>query len=52
VARQAALRDHLAAAGVRLSIGYLPSVRLVTHLDVDDAGIERALTAFASFFRD
>lgn len=49
VARQAVLRDHLADAGVRLSIGYLPSVRLVTHLDVDDAGIERALAAFTCF---
>ncbi len=52
VARQAALRDHLATAGVRLSIGYLPSVRLVTHIDVDDAGIEQALSAFARFPRD
>ena len=47
--RQAALREHLAAAGVRVSIGYLPQVRLVTHLDVDDAGIDQALAAFVGF---
>jgi len=30
-------------------IGYLPVVRMVTHLDVDDEGIERTIAAFASF---
>jgi len=50
VACQVALRDHLAEAGVRLSIGYLPTVRLVTHLDVDDDGIERAIAAMRGFF--
>jgi threonine aldolase len=50
-ARLAALRDHLDAARVRVSIGYLPTLRLVTHLDVDDAGIGRAVAAFAAFFR-
>ena len=47
------LRDldtHLRDAGVIASIGYLPQVRLVTHLDVDDAAIERAVAAFAAFF--
>ena len=29
-----------------------PRMRLVTHLDVDAAGIERALAAFESYFRD
>lgn len=46
------LRDlavHTAQAGVRLSIGYLPSIRLVTHLDIDDEGVERTIDAFASF---
>ncbi|MET0934861.1 MAG: low-specificity L-threonine aldolase [Luteibacter sp.] len=43
------LATHMAAAGVRLSIGYLPSIRLVTHLDIDDAGIDRTIAAFASF---
>ncbi|MET0934859.1 MAG: hypothetical protein ABWX83_02655, partial [Luteibacter sp.] len=39
------LATHMAAAGVRLSIGYLPSIRLVTHLDIDDAGIDRTIAA-------
>ena len=43
------LAAHMANAGVRLSIGYLPSVRLVTHLDIDDEGVERTIAAFASF---
>lgn len=48
------LRDldaHLRRAGVIASIGYLPSVRLVTHLDIDDAGIDGAVAAFGDFFR-
>jgi threonine aldolase len=49
--RLRALDSHLLASGVRASIGYLPSVRLVTHLDVDDAAIDRAVDVFADFFR-
>ena len=49
-ARLRELDRHLIAAGVRASIGYLPSVRLVTHLDIDDAAIARAVEAFARFF--
>jgi threonine aldolase len=45
-----ALDAHLREAGIRLSIGYLPKLRLVTHLDIDDAGIERAIAAFRGFF--
>ena len=41
---------HLHKAGIRISIGYLPTLRLVTHLDVDDAGIERTGDAFRTFF--
>ena len=48
--RLRALDAHLREAGIRISIGYLPTVRLVTHLDVDDAGIERTVEAFAGFF--
>ena len=44
------LDAHLRGAGIRISIGYLPTLRLVTHLDVDDAGIERTAQAFAAFF--
>lgn len=47
VERQAALKAQLAGSGVLISTGYLPQVRLVTHLDVDDEGIERTLGAFA-----
>ncbi|WP_036139207.1 low-specificity L-threonine aldolase [Luteibacter sp. 9135] len=43
------LAAHMARAGIRLSIGYLPSVRLVTHLDVDDEDVERTIAAFADF---
>ena len=47
--RLQALAAHLDAHGIRASIGYLPQVRLVTHLDIDDAGIDRAIDAFHSF---
>jgi threonine aldolase len=50
VERLQALDVHLRAAGIRISIGYLPTLRLVTHLDVDDAGIERVVEAFRTFF--
>jgi threonine aldolase len=49
VERQPALKAHLATAGVRVSTGYMPQLRLVTHLDVDDAGIATTLDAFARF---
>jgi threonine aldolase len=48
-ARLKDLATHMSAHGVRLSIGYLPSIRMVTHLDVDDAAIEHTIAAFASF---
>ena len=41
---------HLSEAGIRISIGYLPTLRLVTHLDIDDDGIERTVAALATFF--
>jgi threonine aldolase len=41
---------HLREAGVRISIGYLPTLRLVTHLDVDDEGVARTVEAFRAFF--
>ena len=50
VQRLAALDAHLRGAGVRVAIGTLPTLRLVTHLDVDEAGIDRAVQAFAAFF--
>ena len=50
VDRLRALDAHLRDAGIRISIGTLPTLRLVTHLDVDDAGIERTADAFARLF--
>ena len=47
------LRDldvHLRAADSRISIGYLPTRRLVMHLDIDDEGIARVVDAFSAFF--
>lgn len=47
------LRDldvHLRSAGIRISIGYLPTLRLVTHLDIDDEGVARTVAAFRQFF--
>ena len=47
--RLAAFKEHMDAARVRLSIGYLPRVRMVTHLDIDDAGLNRAIAALRAF---
>ncbi|MCP1373502.1 low-specificity L-threonine aldolase [Dyella lutea] len=47
------LRDldvHLRARDIRIGIGYTPTLRLVTHLDVDDEGVARTVTAFEAFF--
>jgi threonine aldolase len=49
-ARLRELDAHLRAAGIRISIGYLPTLRLVTHLDIDDDGIERTVAGFRQFF--
>jgi len=45
----AALKQHLDANGV-VTLGGA-KMRLVTHLDVDSAGIDRALSVFGSFLR-
>ena len=45
----AALSAHLAKAGVKAIAA--PRMRLVTHLDVDEKGIDLAIDAFGSFFR-
>jgi threonine aldolase len=44
------LARHLRTRGVLVLPA--PRMRLVTHLDVDAAGIERALAGFESYFRD
>jgi threonine aldolase len=48
-ARLTALDAFLAARGIAI-MGYQPRLRLVTHLDVDAAGIDRAVAAFKAFF--
>jgi threonine aldolase len=48
--RLAAFKTHIDAAGLRMSIGYLPTIRLVTHLDIDDAMIDRTIDVFRTFF--
>jgi threonine aldolase len=45
-ARQAQLAAGLAERRVRILAGQGPVLRLVTHLDIDDAGIARALDGF------
>ncbi|MGY4514743.1 low-specificity L-threonine aldolase [Lysobacter sp. HA18] len=49
VDRQTALKAHLGERGVVISTGYLPTIRLVMHLDVDDDGIARTIDAFRGF---
>jgi threonine aldolase len=49
-ARLRELDAHLRRARVRIGIGYLPTLRLVTHLDIDDEGVARTVAAFAGFF--
>ena len=44
------LRLALAREGIRASIG--PRTRLVTHLDVSAASVERTIAAFKAFFSD
>jgi threonine aldolase len=44
-----ALKTHLVAHGIIASIG--PRTRLVTHLDIDGAAIDRVIDAFAEFNR-
>lgn len=46
--RVASLASHLADCGIRVAAGRGPRWRLVTHLDIDDAAIERTLQAFAT----
>jgi threonine aldolase len=45
----AALEQHLVASGIAALVA--PRLRLATHLDVDAKAIDRAIAAFAAFFR-
>ncbi|HZX76082.1 low-specificity L-threonine aldolase [Lysobacter sp.] len=49
VDRHDALRRAMDDARIRVSIGYTPAIRLVTHLDVDDEGVERTVQALRRF---
>ncbi|MGH8076410.1 MAG: low-specificity L-threonine aldolase [Lysobacter sp.] len=49
VPRLDALKQRLEAASIRVSIGYTAAIRLVTHLDVDDAGVQRTIDALRAF---
>lgn len=51
VEKLAAFKAHMHDAGIRMSIGYLPQIRMVTHLDIDDDAIARTAAAFRAFFR-
>jgi threonine aldolase len=44
-----ALHAHMEAAGVRIG-GQHPTIRMVMHRDIDNAGLEAAITAFRSFY--
>ena len=48
--RLRSLDAHLRQNGVLASIGYLPAVRLVTHLDIDDDDIDRTIDVLLQFF--
>ena len=48
--RLAELFAHLEARRIRVFTRG-PALRLVTHLDIDDAGLERAIGAFQDFYR-
>ena len=42
------LRETMVERHVRLAIGDAPTLRMVLHLDVDDAGVERVADGFAA----
>lgn len=48
--KREALTAHMASRGIRIAGGYGPRLRLVTHLDIDDAGLARTIAAFREFF--
>ena len=44
--QQGLLKQALAEQGIVISTGYLPTLRLVLHLDIDDAQLQRAIDVF------
>jgi len=49
VERHDALRRALEEARVRVSIGYTPAIRLVTHLDIGDDDVARTVQTLRAF---
>jgi threonine aldolase len=49
VERQLTLKAQLRERGIAISTGYLPTIRLAMHLDVDDDGVARTVEAFRAF---
>jgi len=49
VERHGALRRALDDARIRVSIGYTPAIRLVTHLDIGDQDVARTVQALREF---
>ncbi len=49
VARLGALQQQMEAASIRVSTGTTPAIRLVTHLDIDDDGVQRTIDALRTF---
>ena len=43
-------KAHIQQHKINMSIGYLPTIRMVTHLDISDADIERTISVFEGFF--
>lgn len=43
------LRAHMEAVGVRIG-GQFPTIRMVMHRDIDDAGLEAAIAGFRAFY--
>jgi threonine aldolase len=44
-----AFKAHMDAARISMAIGYLPNIRMVMHLDVDDAAVDRTIAALRAF---
>jgi threonine aldolase len=49
VDRQPELKQQMDAASIRVSVGYGPKIRLVTHLEIDDDGVQRTVEALRLF---
>ncbi|MEO5596255.1 MAG: low-specificity L-threonine aldolase [Lysobacteraceae bacterium] len=48
-ARLDAFKAHLEASMIRMSIGYLPTIRMAVHMDIGEQDIARTIAALAAF---